>query len=129
MQHIDYIEDYNQVDAVVEKLVRSGDIEKELAEFIKVDEIKNAIKTVGPLIKDAKNIFREKQFLLCENYNKLVDSTDNKNKVIIISSRGFFDAAAIIFETSSSDNLKILFSCNFGKSIFVMMFSFKSPRR
>ena len=35
------------------------------------------------MISEAKQVYREKQFLLCENYNKLVDFTDNNTKVIV----------------------------------------------
>ena len=42
-----------------------------------------AINVIKPILNRAQQIYKEKQFLLRENYNKLVDFSDNNTKVIV----------------------------------------------
>jgi ATP-dependent helicase/nuclease subunit A len=61
----------------------NGDISPEIYQYIKIEEIMKAIDVLKDRIKSAKKIFKEKQFLLQDNYNKLVKNTDNNTKVMV----------------------------------------------
>ena len=66
-----------------------------------------------PYILKAKKIYKEKQFLLQENYNKLVKNSDNNTKVIIqgvIDTVLVFesDAYLIDYKTNKTNNESIL---------------------
>ena len=83
MQEINFNENYIQIEELIHKLVVDGKIDKEMSGLIKIEEILKAISVLKPLIDKSKKIYKEKQFLLCENYNKLLKSTDNNTKVIV----------------------------------------------
>ena len=92
LENIKFTEDLAEINQLIEYLVNSGKIDKDLASSIKPKEILKAIEVVSPLLQDGKMIYREKQFLLCENYNKLVGFTDNNTKVIV---QGVIDLAVV----------------------------------
>ena len=92
MQNIKFTENIAEIQQLINSLVASGKIEKELSTRIKPNEILKAIEVVAPLINSAKKVYREKQFLLCENYNKLLGFTDNNTKVIV---QGVIDLAIV----------------------------------
>ena len=83
MQNIDFTEKEAEIESLISRLVASGDIDFELSKNIKPKEIVKAIEVIAPYLENATAIYKEKQFLLCENYNKLVDFTDNNTKVIV----------------------------------------------
>ena len=92
MQNVDFTEDLAKIEKLIAGLVSSGEIDYELSKNIKPQEILKAIEVIAPYLKDASAIYKEKQFLLCENYNKLVDFTDNNTKVIV---QGVIDFAIV----------------------------------
>jgi len=83
MQEIKFTENKEEIEKLINSLVVRNLISNELAELIKIEEIEKAITILKNLIINAKDVYREKQFLLCENYNKLTNSTDNNTKVIV----------------------------------------------
>jgi len=83
MQEVNFDENYLDIESIINQLIFDGKIDGELKGFIKIEEILKAISVIKPLSKDCKKIYKEKQFLLCDNYNKLVKSTDNNTKVIV----------------------------------------------
>ena len=83
MQELNFTENYLQIEEIIDNLINSGKIEKEIKSSIKIDEILKAVSIIGKLTNSAIKIYQEKQFLLRENYNKLVKSTDNNTKVIV----------------------------------------------
>ena len=83
MQNVDFTEDLAKIEKLINSLVASGDVDSELAKNIKASEIVKAIEVISPYLQDANYIYKEKQFLLCEKYNNLVDFTDNNTKVIV----------------------------------------------
>ncbi len=83
MQNINFTENIADIEKLIASLISSGDIEYELSKEIVLSEIVKAIEVLSPYIQNASAIYKEKQFLLCENYNKLVDFTDNNTKVIV----------------------------------------------
>ena len=93
MQEVDFIRDKGKISEKIDSLVKLGLIERVIADKIEVDQIEKAMDIVGDVIGNATNVYREKQFLLCENYNKLVGFTDNNTKVIV---QGVIDLACVI---------------------------------
>ena len=92
MQNIKFTENIAEIEELIDILVANGKIEKTLISNIKPKEILKAIEVVSPLLQGAKSIYKEKQFLLCENYNKLLGFTDNNTKVIV---QGVIDLAVV----------------------------------
>lgn len=90
MQEVDFARDKGKIEEKIECLVQSNIIEKAIAKDINIKQIEKAIDIVGEIIDKAQQVYREKQFLLCENYNKLVGFTDNNTKVIV---QGVIDLA------------------------------------
>lgn len=83
MEKVNFTENYMQIEDIINTLSASGDIDNEMASKIKIELILKAISTIKPLIENAIQVYREKQFVLCDNYNKLVKTTDNNTKVIV----------------------------------------------
>jgi len=83
MQNINFNENYLDIESLINDLIANGQIEKDLVKLIKIDEILKCISVLKPIIDGSDQIYKEKQFLLCENYNKLVEFSDNNTKVII----------------------------------------------
>ncbi|MBE5736649.1 MAG: hypothetical protein E7356_04805 [Clostridiales bacterium] len=83
MQEINFTENYIDIEELLSSLVAGGVIDKALAKLIKIEDILKCISVLKPIIIGADKLYKEKQFLLCDNYNKLVKSTDNNTKVIV----------------------------------------------
>ena len=64
----------------------------DLKQYIVVDEIFAAKETLKDLILDADQVYKEKQFVMQENYNKLIKNSDNNTKVII---QGIIDLVVV----------------------------------
>ncbi|MBE5738541.1 MAG: hypothetical protein E7354_02305 [Clostridiales bacterium] len=113
MQRVNFNESAEDIEALISGLISEGELDSSLKNSIKVDEIVEACKIVGALIKDAKAVYREKQFLMCENYNKLVKNSDNKTKVVV---QGVIDlvielekdAILIDYKTNRTTNIQML---------------------
>lgn len=83
MQVLKFTEDKGEIEGIISRLVADNKIEKDVSKYIEVDKIFKAKEVLKDWILGADKVYREKQFLLCENYNKLVTSTDNNTKVIV----------------------------------------------
>ncbi len=113
MQSVNFNESKEDIETLISGLVSEGLIDRDLVLHIKVEEIVAAIKTIGEYVRLAKNVYREKQFLLCENYNKLVKNSDNNTKVIV---QGIIDlvivtdsdAILIDYKTNKTNDAKLL---------------------
>ena len=92
MQDLEFNENLEDIQNLISRLVAENKIEYEYKDLIRETEIKTAIDILGPYIRSSKKVYKEKQFLLCENYNKLVKSTDNNSKVIV---QGIIDLVVI----------------------------------
>lgn len=83
MQRLNFNESKEDIEGLILGLIESGEVAPELKCSINIDEILDACKIVGKLIKDANKVYKEKQFLMQECYNKLVKNSDNNTKVIV----------------------------------------------
>lgn len=92
MQELKFSENKAEIKSLISGLITQGKIEKDIAKYIEIDKISRAVEVLKSLIFNAKQVYREKQFLLCENYNKLIKSTDNNTKVIV---QGVIDLVVI----------------------------------
>ncbi|MBQ7351991.1 MAG: UvrD-helicase domain-containing protein [Clostridia bacterium] len=115
MQEVCYNESMQEVESLISRLVAEGKIEESLQKFIRKEDVLKAIEVIAPLIKESTAVWREKQFLLCENYNKLVKSTDNNTKVIVqgvidLIVEKPYDVCIIDFKTNRGVSEKVLIS-------------------
>ena len=109
MQSLNYNESKENINNTIDKLIADGVIDREVAQFVNVEEIIQAVGVVGPFVLSADMVMKEKQFILQENYNKLVKNTDNNTKVMI---QGVIDliiirdgkAIVIDFKTNNTRN-------------------------
>lgn len=92
MQNLNFTENKEQISVVIENLKASNVISEDIIKEIDIDEIFTACQVLRGIAKDAKEIFHEKQFLMQENYNKLVKNSDNNTKVII---QGIIDLVVV----------------------------------
>lgn len=83
MQMLNFSENKADIERIISMLVAENKIEKEISKYIETDKISRAIEVLKDMILNADRVYKEKQFLLCENYNKLLSSTDNNTKVIV----------------------------------------------
>lgn len=83
MQRVNFNESKEDIEGLICGLIESGEIAPDLKSYIKIDEILDACKIVGEIIKGANRVYKEKQFLMQESYNKLVKNSDNNTKVIV----------------------------------------------
>lgn len=83
MQMVNFNETYDDIDGLIDGLVAHGDIDASLKPYINIDEIVDACKVVGKLTLSATSVYKEKQFIMQEDYNKLVKNSDNNTKVIV----------------------------------------------
>lgn len=83
MQYVKFGDTKENIVKLIDELVNKNIISEEISKNINVDEIYSANCIMEKLSKNAKFIYREKQFLLRENYNKLVKNSDNNSKVIV----------------------------------------------
>lgn len=83
MQELTFKETDKDICALIENLVQQGRIDRAMSELVDVSQVVTAVRVLKDLISNAKEVYKEKQFLLCENYNKLIKSTDNNTRVIV----------------------------------------------
>lgn len=92
MQRVNFNESAEDIEGLINGLVDSGEIDVKLKPYIKIDEIVDACKTIGNIVRSATSVYKEKQFIMQEDYNKLVKNSDNKTKVIV---QGVIDLVVI----------------------------------
>lgn len=92
MQRVNFNESAEDIEGLINGLVDSGEIDAGLKSHIKIDEIVDACKVIGELTRSATSVYKEKQFIMQEEYNKLVKNSDNKTKVIV---QGVIDLVVI----------------------------------
>ena len=78
MQHLTFNENREEIQELINTHV-SNDLIKDIS----VEEVFIAKENLKDLVLNAKQVFKEKQFVMRENYNKLVKNSDNNTKVII----------------------------------------------
>lgn len=83
MQRVNFNESADDIEGLISGLIEHGDIDISLKPYIKVDEIVDACKVIGELTRSATSVYKEKQFIMQEDYNKLVKNSDNNTKVIV----------------------------------------------
>ena len=59
---------------------------------IDIDSICKAIEVLSPIVLNADKKYTEKQFIMQENYNKIVKNSDNNTKVIV---QGIIDLVVV----------------------------------
>ena len=92
MQQLKFNESKDEIEEIVDKLVLDGVINSDLLKNIYIDEIVTAKEVLAPIILNSNQIYQEKQFVMRENYNKLVKNSDNNTKVII---QGIIDLVVV----------------------------------
>lgn len=83
MESLKFNESFDDIVTLIKDLTINNVIDKEYAKEIDPAQIFIAKEVVGKFVNKAKNVYREKQFLLQENYNKLIKNSDNNTKVIV----------------------------------------------
>ena len=83
MQELNFDENYIDIEDIMNRLVTDNIVDKNIMKKVKIEEIIKCVSVLKDLIDHSKKIYKEKQFLLCDSYNKLVKSTDNKTKVMV----------------------------------------------
>lgn len=92
MQNLNFAENKPEIEDLIKRLISENIIDKDVASDIKLDEIYTAKENLKNLIGSAKKVYREKQFIMQENYNKIVKNSDNNTKVIV---QGVIDLALV----------------------------------
>jgi len=92
MQNLQFTESLQDIEELIKMLVVSGEIPKEVVKEIQIKEIWNAKEVLKDIILNADEVYKEKQFVMQENYNKLVKNSDNNTKVII---QGIIDLVVV----------------------------------
>jgi CRISPR/Cas system-associated exonuclease Cas4 (RecB family) len=92
MQRLNFTESKQEIETIINNMVLNRELDDEVAQDIKLSEIYNAKENLKNLILDADAVYREKQFVMQENYNKLVKNSDNNTKVIV---QGIIDLVVI----------------------------------
>lgn len=113
MQKINFNESREDIELLIDGLCSEGLIDYSLKNHIKIDEILEASNIVGNIIKNAKAVYKEKQFLMQESYDKLVKNSDNNTKVVV---QGVIDlvieldgeAILIDYKTNKTTNAQML---------------------
>lgn len=113
MQELTFNENKEEIEILIDGLVQENIIALDIKNEIRVNEILKAKEVIGNLIKNADVVYKEKQFLLQESYNKLVKNTDNNTKVIV---QGIIDlvvvrgenAVLIDYKTNRTSNKDLL---------------------
>lgn len=83
MQNLNFDETKEKILDIANTLVKQNIISKNIFEKINFDEIWKAKENLSELILSADKIYKEKQFLMQQNYNKIVKNSDNNTKVIV----------------------------------------------
>jgi len=113
MQSLNFTENIEEIKKIIDNLVVSNVISQDMVNLIDINEIYNANKAMLELTKNAVDILKEKQFIMREDYNKLVKNSDNNTKVIV---QGVIDLAVIKkdevilvdYKTNRTNNTKLL---------------------
>lgn len=115
MQNLNFTETKDEIDNLINQLVFNGEISADVLPDINLEEIYKAKENLKDLVLNANQVFKEKQFLMQENYNKLVKNSDNNTKVIV---QGVIDLVVIIgdnaylidYKTNRTTNVQNLIS-------------------
>lgn len=83
MQNLTFNESKEEINQLIDRLINNGIIQRDIEKHIYINEIWNAKETLKDLITNAQEVYKEKQFVMRENYNKLIKNSDNNTKVII----------------------------------------------
>ena len=83
MQNLNFDENKAQISDLIDRLVRENVIDQVSATQIDIDSICKAIEVLSPIVLNADKKYTEKQFIMQENYNKIVKNSDNNTKVIV----------------------------------------------
>lgn len=83
MQMLNFSENKADIENIIATLEMNNKIEKDIVKYLEVDKIVRAVEQIKELVSSQSIVYKEKQFLLCENYNKLLGFTDNNTKVIV----------------------------------------------
>ncbi|MBE5758291.1 MAG: hypothetical protein E7345_05175 [Clostridiales bacterium] len=113
MENLNFTESGEDVELLIDRLISSGEMSPDVAQYVNVNEIIVAIENLKDIVLHADKVYREKQFIMQENYNKLVKNSDNNTKVII---QGIIDMVVvngnenylIDFKTNRTNNVEIL---------------------
>ena len=92
MQNLNFNETKSEIEDLIVKLTKENIIDKEIATNIKIDEIWQAKEVLKDLILSADQVYKEKQFVMQQNYNKIVKNSDNNTKVIV---QGIIDLVVV----------------------------------
>lgn len=82
MENVDYFADQN-VSEIVSKQLSLGLISEDVAKFIEVEKIENAIKTVKALIDTNTQILKEAQFIIKDKHKNLIKNSNDETKVMV----------------------------------------------
>lgn len=92
MQNLKFTENKAEIIELINKLTTENIISKEYSSLINVEEIYTAKEILKDYIIGADAVYKEKQFVMQQNYNKIVKNSDNNTKVII---QGVIDLVVI----------------------------------
>lgn len=92
MQNLKFTENEAEISQLISRLVSENEILSEYAKLIDIQEILQAKEILKDYILTADKVFKEKQFVMQQNYNKIVKNSDNNTKVII---QGVIDLVVI----------------------------------
>lgn len=92
MQNLKFTENKAEIEELIKRLIKENVISEEYAKLIKVEEIFQAKEVLKDLITNCDMIFKEKQFVMQQNYNKIVKNSDNNTKVVI---QGIIDLVVV----------------------------------
>ena len=91
MQNLKFTETKQEIEEIIKNLHSKKIIGDEINE-IKIDEIWQAKENLKDLILNAQKVYKEKQFVMQQNYNKIVKNSDNNTKVIV---QGIIDLVVV----------------------------------
>ena len=91
MQNLKFTETKQEIEEIIKNLHSKKIIGDEINE-IKIDEIWQAKESLKDLILNAQKVYKEKQFVMQQNYNKIVKNSDNNTKVIV---QGIIDLVVV----------------------------------
>ncbi len=92
MQNLDFSENEAKILDIIKDMVDKNIVGDNISKLINVNQILKAIQVIRPLIVSAKNVYREKQFLLREKYSDIIKNSSNNDFVII---QGVIDLAIV----------------------------------
>lgn len=92
MQNLKFTESREEIANLIADLVDKKIIAKEYASLVNIDEILQAKEVLKNYVLGADAVYREKQFVMQQNYNKIVKNSDNNTKIII---QGIIDLVVV----------------------------------